>query len=141
MEVGGGSVVEGAGRPSSAKSMTSSLSEEESDRSCSEGGGALVREGRIGLALHSLLKASWLSPQWGQWGGGGWAPAVDSLGVAALGAGGVLPSVSRASMMKRTVWGGGVFLGALGRGVSKSVAVGILGVAVSLRCLFDLEAL
>jgi len=43
-------------------------------------------------------------------------------------------------MMKRTVGACGVFLGAEGRGVSKSVAVGTLGVAVSLRRFLDLES-
>jgi len=43
-------------------------------------------------------------------------------------------------MMKRTVGAGGVFLGALVRGVSKSVAVGALCVVVSLRAYLDLEA-
>jgi len=74
-------------------------------------------------------------------GGGGGAAAGDGLGVAALGACGVLASVSGASMMKRTVGTGGVFLGASGRGVSKPIAVGALGVAVSLRRFLDLELL
>jgi len=74
-------------------------------------------------------------------GGGGGAAAGDGLEVAALGASGVLASVGRASMMKRTVGAGGVFLSASGRGVSKPVAVGALGVAVSLRGFLDLETL
>ena len=74
-------------------------------------------------------------------GAGGGAAARDCLGVAALGAGGVLASVSRASMMKRTVGAGWVFQAASGRCVSKSVAVGALGVAVSLRRFLDLELL
>ena len=41
--------------------------------------------------------------------------------------------------MKRTVRAGGVFLGASGIGVSESVAVGPLGVAVGLRSLFNFE--
>ena len=57
----------------------------------------------------------------GRVGRGGGAAAGDGLGVAALGALGVLASVSRSSMMKRTVWAGGVFLGASGRGVSESI--------------------
>jgi len=44
-------------------------------------------------------------------------------------------------MIKGIVGAGMVFLGAIGRGVSKSVAVGTLGVVVSLRCFFHLEAL
>ena len=67
------------------------------------------------------------------------AAAGDGLGVAALGGGGVLAYVSRASLMKRTVGAGGVFLGAPGRSVSKSVAVGTLGVPASLRCFLDPE--
>jgi len=42
-------------------------------------------------------------------------------------------------MMKRTVEAGGVLLGASGMGVSESVAVGTLGVAVSLLRFLDLE--
>ena len=56
-------------------------------------------------------------------------------------AGGVLTSVSRASIMKGTVGAGRVFLGALGRSVSKLIAVGTLGVSVSLYHFFNLEAL
>ena len=75
----------------------------------------------------------------GALGGGGGTAAGDGLGIAALGAGGVLASRSRASMMNRTVGAGGVFLGASGRGVSESVAVGALGVAVSLRRFLEFE--
>ena len=71
--------------------------------------------------------------------GRGRAGAGDSLRVTALGAGGVLTSEGRTSMMKRIVGAGGVFLGALGIGVSETVAVCALGVVVSLRCFFDLE--
>jgi len=42
-------------------------------------------------------------------------------------------------MMKRTIGAGGVFLGASGIGVSKSIAVGALRVAVGLCSLFDFE--
>ena len=42
-------------------------------------------------------------------------------------------------VVKRTVGAGGVFLGASGIGVSESVAVGALGVAVGLRSLLDFE--
>jgi len=73
--------------------------------------------------------------------GRGGAAAGDGLGVAALGACGVLASVSRASMMKRAVGAGGVFLGASGRGVSKPIAVGALGVAVRLPRFLDYEPL
>jgi len=41
--------------------------------------------------------------------------------------------------MKRTIRAGGVFLGASGMGVSESVTVGALGVAVSLGRFLDLE--
>jgi len=41
--------------------------------------------------------------------------------------------------MKRAIGEGGVFLGASGIGVSESVAVGALGVAIGLSSLFDLE--
>jgi len=74
-------------------------------------------------------------------GGRGGAATGDGLGVAALGACGVLIYVSRARMMKRTVGAGGVFLGASGRGVSESVTVGALGIAVSLRRFLDFEPL
>jgi len=40
-------------------------------------------------------------------------------------------------MMKRTVRAGGLFLGESGRGVSKSIAVGTRGVAVSLGRFLD----
>jgi len=42
-------------------------------------------------------------------------------------------------MLKRTKGTGGVFLGASGMGVSESVTVGALGVAVGLRGLLDFE--
>jgi len=74
-------------------------------------------------------------------GGGGGAAAGNGLGVATFRAGGVLASVSCASMMKHRVGAGGVFLGASGRDVSETGAVDALGVAVSLRCFFDLEPL
>jgi len=65
---GGASGVEGAGRPSLPTSMASSLSEEASDSSSSEGAGASGWGGGTGLAPHVLEKASWSSPQFGQWG-------------------------------------------------------------------------
>jgi len=43
-------------------------------------------------------------------------------------------------MLKRTVEAGGVFLGPLGRQMSKSILVPTLGVVVSLRWCFDLKA-
>ena len=61
--------MEGAGRPSSPTSMASLLSEERSDSSSSEGVGASGCGGGTGLAPHVLEKASWSSPQLGQWGG------------------------------------------------------------------------
>ena len=74
-------------------------------------------------------------------GGGGWAAAGDGLGVAALGAGWVLACVSCPSMMKGTGRAGGMFQGVSGRGVSKWVAVGRLGISVSLRGFLDLARL
>jgi len=79
-------------------------------------------------------------PTVGPVGRGGGAAVWDGLGVGALGAVGVLPLLVRESMMKRTVGGGGVFLGVSGRGVSKSVAIDALGVTVSLRRFLDLGA-
>ena len=72
-------------------------------------------------------------------GGGRGAAVGNSSGIAALGTGGVLASVSRESMMKRTVGAGGVLLGASGKGVSESIAISALGVAVSLGRFLDLE--
>jgi len=74
-------------------------------------------------------------------GGGGGAAAGESLGVATLPACGVLASVSRASIMKRTVGAGGVLLGASGWTVSESIAFGALGFTVSLCRFLDLEPL
>ena len=73
--------------------------------------------------------------------GGGGATAGDCLGVAAHGARRVLVSVSRTGMIKRTVGAGGVFLSPAGGGGSKAVAIGTLGVAISLRRFLDLESL
>jgi len=80
-------------------------------------------------------------PTVGAVGGGGGAAVRDGPGVASFWAGEVLASVSPTSMMKRTVGAGGVLLGASGMGVSKSVALGALGVAVSLRRFHNLEPL
>ena len=71
------------------------------------------------------------------WGDG--AAAGNGLRVAAFGACGVLAPMGRTIVVKRTVGAGGVFLGASGIGVSESVAVGALDVAVGLRSLLDLE--
>jgi len=71
--------------------------------------------------------------------GEGGTAVEGGLGDTALGAGGVFASLSRASMMKGTVGAGEVFLGALWRGESKSVAVGALGIAVSLPRFLDLK--
>jgi len=43
-------------------------------------------------------------------------------------------------MMKRIVGAGVLLLGAMGRGVSESIAVGALGVALSLRRFLAFEA-
>jgi len=72
-------------------------------------------------------------------GRGGRAVAGNGLSVAAFGACGVLAPVGRTIVVKRTVGAGGVFLGASGIGLSETVAVGALGVAVGLRGLFDFE--
>ena len=74
------------------------------------------------------------------WGGGGRA-VWDGPGVATLWAGRVLALVSRTSMMKYTVAAGGVSMGASDMDLSESVAVGALGVAVSLRHFLDLAPL
>jgi len=72
-------------------------------------------------------------------GGGGGATGRGGFGVAGLVAGGVLASISRASMRMRPVGAGGVLLGVSGIGVSESVAVGALDVAVSLTRFLDLN--
>jgi len=64
----------------------------------------------------------------------------DGLGVDSIGAGGVVRSVSRTSMVKRTIGTGGMFLGASGRGVSEAVALDTLGVSGSLCRFLYLEA-
>jgi len=74
-------------------------------------------------------------------GRGAGAAAGEGFAVTAVGAGGVLASMSRARVMKRTVGAGGVFLDASGSGVSESVEVGALGVAVSLRRFLDIDLL
>ena len=73
-------------------------------------------------------------------GGGGGAASRDGSLVPFFGAGGVLASMGRTSMMKCAIWARGVLLGASGRCVSVSVAVGALGVAVGLDDSFDLAA-
>ena len=72
-------------------------------------------------------------------GGGGWAAARDGPGVASLGAGGVLASVCRTIMVKRTEGARGVGLFASLGGVAKAVAVVALGVSVGVNGFFDLE--
>ena len=63
---------------------------------------------------------------------GAGAEVEQGLVCATLGAGRVLVAGGRAGMMKRTPGRSGVFLGASGRGVSKSVAVGTFPLAVRL---------
>ena len=72
-------------------------------------------------------------------GGGGSAAARDGPGVASLGTGGVLASMGRTSMVKRTKGARGVgLLAALG-GVAETVAVVALGVSVGVDGLLNLE--
>ena len=71
---------------------------------------------------------------------GGRAAPGDGPFVPSLWAGRVLAAMGRTSMMKCAIWARGVFLGASGRYVSVSVAVGALGVAVGLDDSFDLTA-
>jgi len=80
-------------------------------------------------------------PAVGAVGGGGVLAVRDGPRVASFWAGGVLTSVSRTTLVKRTVGAGVVLLGASGMGMSESVAVGALGVAVSLRRFLDLRPL
>jgi len=86
-----------------------------------------------------LIEGIMVVPTVGAVMGPGGAAVGEGWGVITLGAGGLLTSVSGVCMMKRTVGAGGVFLGALGRGVSKSVAVCELYITVSQRCFLDLE--
>ena len=72
-------------------------------------------------------------------GGGGRAASRDGPGVSPLGAGGVLTSVSRTSMVKRTEGARGVGLLASLGGVAEAVAVVALGVSVGVDGFFDLE--
>jgi len=60
--------VDGAGGPSASTSKASSLSEQGSYSSESGSTGALGCGGRTGLALDSLEKASWWSPELEVWG-------------------------------------------------------------------------
>ena len=72
-------------------------------------------------------------------GGGGRAASRDGPGVSPLGACGVLASVCRTSMVKRTEGARGVgLLAALG-GVAEAVAVIELGVPVGIDGFLDLE--
>ena len=73
-------------------------------------------------------------------GGGGRAAPGDGLLMSTLGAGGVLAAMGRTSMMKCAIWARVVFLGASGRCVSVSIAVGALGVTVGLDDFLDLGA-
>ena len=72
-------------------------------------------------------------------GGGGWAAARDGPGVASLGAGGVLASVGRTSMVKRTKGARGVGLLATLGAVAETVAVIALGVSVGVDGFLNLE--
>ena len=72
-------------------------------------------------------------------GGGGWAAARDGPGVASFGAGGVLASMCRTSMVKRTEGARGVGLFAALGGVAETVAVVALGVAIGVEGFLNLE--
>ena len=73
-------------------------------------------------------------------GGGGRAAPRDGFLASSLWAGRVLAAIGRTSMMKCAIWARGVFLGASGRCVSVSVAIGALGVTVGQDDFFDLAA-
>ena len=72
-------------------------------------------------------------------GGGGWAAARDGPGVASLGAGGVLASMGRTSMVKRTKGARGVVLLATLGGVAETVAVVALGLSIGVDGFLNLE--
>ena len=74
-------------------------------------------------------------------GGGGRTAARDGPGVASLGAGGVLASMCRTSMVKRTEGARGVGLLASLGSVAETVAVVALGVAVGVDGFLNLEPL
>ena len=74
-------------------------------------------------------------------GGGDRAASRDGPGVAPLGAGGVLTSVCRTSMVKRTEGARGVGLLASLGSVAETVAVVALGIAVGVDCFLNLEPL
>jgi len=139
--MGGASGAEGDCWALSPISMASSLSEEVSDSSSSEGGWASGCGGGTPVASLSFEKASWSSPKFGQWGGGDGGADRDGPGGSSLWGGGVWASGGCTSMMKSTVGAGGVLLGASGMRVSELVAVGALGVVVSLRRFLDLGSL
>ena len=74
-------------------------------------------------------------------GGGCGAAFGQGFLMTSFGAGGVLASMGRTSMMKCAIWAGRVFLGASGSCVSESVAVSTLNVAIGLDYPFDFLAL
>jgi len=63
----------------------------------------------------------------------------EILAIAPLEVGGVLASVGRPNMLKRTVGGGWIFMSAMWGGMSKVVAVGTLNIVVGIGRSFDLE--
>ena len=99
--------------------------------------GPLVEEGGLVEPCIPWRKHRSHSRSWGSGGGGRTASGDRSL-VTPLGAGRVLASMRRTSMMKCAIWAGGVFQGASGRCVSVSIAVGAFGVVVCLDDSFDL---
>ena len=72
-------------------------------------------------------------------GGGGWTTARDGPGGASLGAGGVLASVGRTSMVKRTKGARGVGLLATLEGMAETVAVVALSVSIGVDGFLNLE--
>ena len=72
-------------------------------------------------------------------GGGSGAATRDGPGVASFGAGGVLASMCRTSMVKRTEGARGVCLLAALGGVAETVAVVALGVAIGVDGFLNLE--
>ena len=116
--------------------------------------GVLTPEGACGSRRGEwcgfwLRRGDWSSPAFpgegivvaapvGEVGGGGWTTPRDGLLVSSLRAGGALAAMGPTSIMNCAIWARRVLLGASGRCVSVSIAIGALGVAVGLDDFFDL---